>query len=127
MKFPKLAAVGVMTALTLGLQGCVVAIGDRENISSDSSFTKKEKQNRKAISSFNPGMTLAIVQNQLGTPEFIDLWTVDGTQYNVLYYRTQRVHADGMTTRDECTPVVFIDGVLKGTGELALQYLPAKN
>ncbi|WP_279513250.1 DUF3192 domain-containing protein [Idiomarina aquatica] len=34
--------------------------------------------------------------------------------------RTHRTHADGMTTRDECTPIVFIDDKLTGTGELAL-------
>ncbi|SDB44957.1 Protein of unknown function [Pseudidiomarina indica] len=127
MNYPKLAALGIFTAVTLGLQGCVVAIGDHASTSSDSSFVKKEKSNRKTIAALSPGTSILTVQQQLGTPEFSDLWTTDDAHYNVLYYRTQRVHADGMTTRDECTPLVFINGVLKGTGELALQHLPQKN
>lgn len=127
MNYPKLAALGIFTAVTLGLQGCVVAIGDHASTSSDSSFVKKEKSNRNAIASFSPGMSMLAVQQQLGTPDFSDLWAIDETHYQVLYYRTQRMHADGMTTRDECTPIVFINGVLKGTGELALQHLPQKN
>ncbi|MGM7317370.1 DUF3192 domain-containing protein [Idiomarina sp. ST10R2A5] len=33
-------------------------------------------------------------------------------------------HADGMTTRDECTAIVFIDDTLAGTGEMALDRIP---
>jgi len=28
-------------------------------------------------------------------------------EYRVLYYRTQRLHADGDTTKDETTPLIF--------------------
>ncbi|PHR63868.1 DUF3192 domain-containing protein [Pseudidiomarina marina] len=128
MKFPKLAMVGAVVILSAGLQGCVIAVnGDGEHYSSSDSVTKKEKRNRTAIASFTNGMSVDAVQRELGTPEFSDLWTVDNVRYRVLYYRTQRVHADGNTTRDECTPIVFADGNLIGTGELALTRIPENN
>jgi hypothetical protein len=34
----------------------------------------------------------------------------------VLFYRTQRIHKDGLTTKNECTYVEFIDGKLSQTG-----------
>ncbi|GAB3297727.1 DUF3192 domain-containing protein [Pseudidiomarina andamanensis] len=128
MKFPKLAMVSAVVMLSAGLQGCVIAVnGDGENYSTSDSVSKQEKRNRTAIASFTNGMTVDAVQNELGTPEFSDLWTVDNVRYRVLYYRTQRVHADGNTTRDECTPIVFADGNLIGTGELALTRIPENN
>lgn len=128
MKFPKLAMVGAVVMLSAGLQGCVIAVnGDGETYSTSDSVSKQEKRNRTAIASFTNGMTVDAVQNELGTPEFSDLWTVDNVRYRVLYYRTQRVHADGNTTRDECTPIVFADGNLIGTGELALTRIPENN
>jgi hypothetical protein len=38
----------------------------------------------------------------------------------VLYYRTRRVDDDGITTKNECTPLVFINNELVGWGELSL-------
>jgi hypothetical protein len=34
-----------------------------------------------------------------------------------LFYRTQRKHSDGETTRDETTPLVFRDNRLIGWGD----------
>ena len=42
----------------------------------------------------------------------------DGT-YRVLYYRTQKTMGDGITTKDECTPLVFRNGNLVGWGDSA--------
>jgi len=42
----------------------------------------------------------------------------DGT-YRVLYYRTQKTMGDGITTKDECTPLVFRNGELVGWGDSA--------
>jgi len=128
MRFAKMMAVSSLAVLTLGLQGCVIAVnGDGDNYRDNGSYSKLEKSNRAAIASFNDGMSLSAVEKELGTPNFSDLWTVDGVRYRVLYYRTHRVHADGNTTRDECTPVVFADGVLIGTGELAVSRIPQNN
>lgn len=126
MKTSRLAALGLVALLSVGLQGCVIAVGgDGYNSSKD--YRDSEQRNRQYIASLADGTALATVEAELGTPNFADLVTVDGVRYRVLYYRTHRVHADGNTTRDECTPVVFADGRLIGTGELALARVPRLN
>lgn len=127
MHYMKTLTLASVAVLSLGLQGCVIAVnGDGEEFKNHSS-ERQEKNNREAIASFTDGMQLDTVEKELGTPNFSDLVTVDGVRYRVLYYRTHRTHADGNTTRDECTPIVFADGVLIGTGELALQRIPQNN
>lgn len=76
------------------------------------------------ISALSDSATVAYVRETMGTPDFANRTTVDGVRYDVLYYRTHRVEADGNTTKDECTPLVFKDGVLVGTGELAMSRIP---
>ena len=128
MNFAKFSAIAAITVLTLGLQGCVIAVnGEKDSYSDGGSYSKLEKNNREAIAGYSDGISLAVVQAELGTPNFSDLWTVDNVRYRVMYYRTHRVHADGNTTRDECTPLVFADGVLIGTGNLALERIPQNN
>jgi hypothetical protein len=41
----------------------------------------------------------------------------------VLFYRTHRRDGDGVTTKDECTPLVFKNGLLIGWGDAAYQAL----
>lgn len=124
MQVSRLAAVLVVASLSVGLQGCVIAVGG-DGYSSSSDYTEQEARNRQYIASIADGTSLNVVEQELGTPNFSDLVTVNGVRYRVLYYRTHRVHGDGNTTRDECTPMVFADGVLVGTGPLALAQIPS--
>lgn len=126
MKASQLAALSLVVVLGMGLQGCVIAVGG-EGYDSSSDYRDDEKRNRQYIASLVEGTALNTVEAELGTPNFSDLVTVDGVRYRVMYYRTHRVHADGNTTRDECTPVVFADGLLIGTGDLALARVPSPN
>ncbi|PKL94995.1 MAG: hypothetical protein CVV18_07155, partial [Gammaproteobacteria bacterium HGW-Gammaproteobacteria-8] len=59
-------------------------------------------------------------------PAFSEAFTIDGVAHRVLFYRTQRVEGDGVTTRDETTPLVFVEGRLAGWGETALVGLPVR-
>lgn len=126
MKASQLAAISMVALLSMGLQGCVIAVGG-EGYKSSSDYRDGEQRNRQYIASLTEGTSLATVEAELGTPNFSDLVTVDGVRYRVMYYRTHRVHADGNTTRDDCTPVVFADGLLIGTGNLALARVPSLN
>jgi hypothetical protein len=36
----------------------------------------------------------------------------DGKTVIVVYYRTHRLHKDGLTTKDECTKLVFVNNSL---------------
>ncbi|MGM0526703.1 MAG: DUF3192 domain-containing protein [Pseudomonadota bacterium] len=116
-KLPLLAAVVVSS---LALQGCVVVTESGwEKGESQYDGHKQERENRDQIAALPMELSVSEVKQRLGTPDFSDRWQQE-QDYQVLYYRTHRTKADGMTTRDECTPLVFVDGELTGSGELAL-------
>ncbi len=104
-------------ALCLPLTACVVHVGGDDEDGSHYSHQQREDRNRDIIAGLNPGMAMSQIQASLGTPDFDNL-LADG--HRVLYYRTQRRHGDGMTTEDECTPLIFKDGILLGWGDMAL-------
>ena len=86
-----------LTAVLLlgGLCGCAVGTGNVEN-------SKK----------LRVGMTKGQVLEIMGEP-------VSGEAFckpDVWFYQTRTVWADGLTTEDECIPLVFTDGKLSGWG-----------
>lgn len=58
--------------------------------------------------------------SRLGSPDITEAYRHDGIVYQLLYYRTHRKAADGITTADECTALLFIDRQLKAVGEDAI-------
>lgn len=109
----------IVLALAIpALSGCVVAVGDVKS-DREAGWREMEHENRNAISQLEPGMAIESVRSRLGTPEFSESMEFDGSDYRVLFYRTQRREADGMTTRDETTPLIFRDGLLVEWGEAA--------
>ena len=57
-------------------------------------------------------MTKTQVLNIMGRPLSDELYS----KPDVWFYQTQTVWADGLTTEDECIPLVFTDGKLAGWG-----------
>ena len=57
------------------------------------------------------------VIDMLGVADFTESYQVKEQEIKVLYFRTQRIHKDGFTTKDECTYSHFENGVLTDTGE----------
>jgi hypothetical protein len=47
------------------------------------------------------------VFNQLGSPDLTFAKRIDADVYQIIYYRTDHKHADGITTKDECTSMLF--------------------
>lgn len=120
MKFNKLILATAIASATL-LSACSINIGsDEDGYDSHSTAVKQERNNRNAIAVLVPGESISSVTARMGTADFSEFATIDGKAKTVLYYRTQRVHADGHTTKDECTPIVFTDGKVVGWGESAL-------
>ncbi|MDB5968589.1 MAG: hypothetical protein JWQ90_1039 [Hydrocarboniphaga sp.] len=117
----------MLLALAAGLGGCVFAIGDGDgdNGYHKDAHTKTEERNRSLIGLLPLGATLADVQVQLGTPDFSEALRGKDGEYRVLRYRTQHLHSDGDTTRDETTALVFLNGKLSGIGETAYAKLLA--
>lgn len=110
---------------SMALSGCVISIdGDGyENGHSRANmdWQKLEKENREHIAALVLGTKTQSVIDKMGEADFNEALQKDAGQYQVLWYRTQRVKGDGMTTKDECTPLVFRNNQLIGWGETALE------
>ncbi|MBA6264841.1 MAG: DUF3192 domain-containing protein [Colwellia sp.] len=107
----------IAAPLTLSLSGCVIAVGGGdEGHSMSTSFGDREYENRKQIAKIQLNSRYDDVKNQLGLADFNEKYQMDGKEIKVLFYRTHRVHKDDLTTKDECTYLHFIDGVLLETG-----------
>ena len=110
----RLLVLGLAAAL---LSGCVFSVGGNRGSSGDSKWQQVERENRDAITRLSKGMYVEDVRSRMGTPDFLESFSRDGHAFQVFFYRTHRVKADGITTRDETTPLVFEDGFLVGWGE----------
>lgn len=107
----------------LFLSGCVISVGDDDYDGRrySSSWEQREYNNRKHISSLEIASHFEDVTRKMGVADFNELISEGEHVYRILYYRTQRTAEDGVTTKDECTPLVFKDNQLIGWGEEALK------
>ncbi len=53
---------------------------------------------------------------ELGSPDITEAKKINDNYYQVMFYRTQHVKSDGITTQDECTFLFFVNGSLKEMG-----------
>jgi hypothetical protein len=67
------------------------------------------------------GADISSVDAKLGAPDFSEAFTRNGQEVRIYHYRTHRRHADGKTTKDETTPLVFVDDQLVGWADTAVQ------
>ena len=116
-----LAKTTVAAALIASLSGCIViGGGSNGSVSYDSDWKKLQEKNSDYIATLSLSENIDVVIGELGLPSLSEAYVDGNSEVRVLYYRTQHVHSDGKTTKDETTPLVFIDGQLKGWGESAL-------
>ncbi len=112
-----LLALLVALPLTATLSGCVIAVKDGEvdhSFMNDSGDWRYE--NRKKIAQVQLGASVVDMQEKLGVADFSETYMNNDQTIRVLYYRSQRKHKDGLTTKDECTYLEFINGELVQTG-----------
>ncbi|MBA3989069.1 DUF3192 domain-containing protein [Aliidiomarina maris] len=83
------------------------------------SWQEREIFNRKYISRLELGERKESVLRLLGPPDISEAHESDQGDILVLFYRTQHVRSDGMTTRDETTPLIFREDRLLAWGESA--------
>ncbi len=126
----KLQVIALSSIMMLSLSGCVIAIGDDDNFDYDrddakysSSWESREKNNRAHIQHIQLNTAYLDITNTMGVADFNEIITTQDVTYQVLYYRTQRQDSDGLTTKDECTPLVFNNGLLVGWGEAFVRNL----
>ena len=107
----------MLQPLALSLTGCVIAVGGEDGHMVSSDFEDREYTNRKKISRISLNSSIADVTNKLGVADFNETYEKNGNTVRVLFYRTNRIHKDGLTTRDECTYLYFVNGELVETGQ----------
>ncbi|MDX1391357.1 MAG: DUF3192 domain-containing protein [Rheinheimera sp.] len=85
-------------------------------------WVDREVFNHKIISQYAlPGnITQQQVLDRLGSPDITAAVKQNSDLYQVLYYRTHRVNADGITTADECTALLFKNRQLIAIGDSAV-------
>ncbi|MBL4913447.1 DUF3192 domain-containing protein [Shewanella schlegeliana] len=116
----KLLGLAFFGIASLGLTGCVVNLGDGESgWDSNAAWEKTQENNRNNLSKISLGMSKDQVTTLMGTADFNEAYIQQDKEVYVLFYRTQRTHGDGKTTKDECTPVVISNNAVVGWGEMA--------
>lgn len=85
----------------------------------------REAFNNRFISKLDESevMHLDEVLETLGSPDLTYVSKQQGNVFQIVFYRTQLVKSDGITTQDECTGLLFKNGILLVWGDNAtLEY-----
>lgn len=105
--------------ITLSLTGCVIAIGNDHG--DEDNWEERQEKNARYISLLNLGQSRPVIESDLGSADFLEAFQRNGDNYRVLFYRTKRTQDDGRTSKDETTPLVFIEDQLVGWGDTAIE------
>ncbi|AVJ55655.1 hypothetical protein C5610_04620 [Idiomarina sp. OT37-5b] len=87
----------------------------------DMKWQERETYNAKQIGQLEFGMSKDDVIRMLGSPDINEAKETSAGAHQVLFYRTHHVTSDGITTKDECTPLLFRDNQLIAWGGDAYQ------
>ncbi|XOV79148.1 MAG: DUF3192 domain-containing protein [Aestuariibacter sp.] len=79
----------------------------------------REQFNKVQINKLSPGVSHESILELLGSPDISEAKTTNGDILQVMYYRTQHKKADGITSQDECTPLLFKNKKLVAMGKAA--------
>lgn len=60
------------------------------------------------------------ILKKLGSPDITEATKLNNDNYQVMFYRTQHVKSDGLTSKDECTALLFKNSELIAIGETAI-------
>lgn len=115
----KLATIAALAVMLVWINACVITVNTDDEYDG---WSSRQERNERTIKRLDLGRTLDSIENELGEPDFVESFHRNDDTFKVLYYRTHRRHGDGRTTKDETTPLVFVDGVLVGWGESAIEF-----
>jgi len=80
---------------------------------SNMKWEDREAFNRQFISKLKLGeYKFEQALTDLGSPDITEAKKVEDKNFQVLFYRTQHMKSDGITTQDECSFLLFVDEVL---------------
>lgn len=86
----------------------------------------RQVYNSQKMTDLSLGQDITEVKSLLGKADFSEAKEVQGAQLQVLFYRTHHQKSDGITTKEECTPLIFKNNKLMAWGgDTYKQYLDA--
>jgi hypothetical protein len=85
------------------------------------SWKDREEYNKVQISKLELGANRQEILTLLGSPDITEAKRTSNGNLQVMFYRTQHRQSDGITTEDECTPLLFEDEKLIAWGDSAYQ------
>ena len=89
--------------------------------SDDLDWKDREAYNKVQISKLELGLHKKQILKLLGSPDITEAKRNDNNELQVMFYRTQHKQADGITTEDECTALLFENNELIAWGDNAYQ------
>jgi outer membrane protein assembly factor BamE (lipoprotein component of BamABCDE complex) len=87
----------------------------------DMDWKDREAYNKVQISKLELGLQKTQIIELLGSPDITEAKRNDNNVLQVMFYRTQHRQADGITTEDECTALLFENNELIAWGDNAYQ------
>ena len=87
----------------------------------DMDWKDREEYNKIQISKLELGLQKKQILELLGSPDITEAKREDNNELQVMFYRTQHKKADGITTEDECTALLFENNELIAWGDSAYQ------
>lgn len=87
----------------------------------DMDWKDREEYNRVQISKLELGLQKKQILELLGSPDITEAKRKNNVELQVMFYRTQHKQADGITTEDECTALLFENNELVAWGVSAYQ------
>jgi hypothetical protein len=77
----------------------------------------RQAYNRAKMTEITIGQSIDEVKNMFGKADFSEAKISNEQNLQILFYRTQHKESDGETTKEECTPLLFKQGLLVAWGE----------
>ncbi|AEE22098.1 MULTISPECIES: DUF3192 domain-containing protein [Paraglaciecola] len=87
----------------------------------DMDWKDREEYNKVQVAKLELGQTKQQIVALLGGPDISEAKKTGDDTYQVMFFRTQHVKSDGITTQDECTALLLQNDELIGWGESAYQ------
>ncbi|KXI28166.1 DUF3192 domain-containing protein [Paraglaciecola hydrolytica] len=87
----------------------------------DMDWKDREEFNKVQVSKLELGLNKQAILTLLGSPDISEAKRIGEKELQVMFYRTQHKQSDGITTADECTPLLFVNGQLIAWGDSAYQ------
>ncbi|GAC13341.1 hypothetical protein GLIP_0695 [Aliiglaciecola lipolytica E3] len=84
---------------------------------SDMDWEDRQEYNKVQLTKIKLGDLKKTIVELMGPPDISEAKQVNGTQLQVMFYRTTWNQSDGITTQDECTPLLFENDKLIAWGE----------